>query len=135
MDRPAGTPEGYREPRLRRARARFRTWRRTRPFWGGLWCLLGGCVIAVGPATAFRVLLIAGSTVWLGIAVGLVVALMGLFLWLTPHLRQIAGILAVLFSMASLLTSDYGGFIVGLVLGTVGGALGFAWTPVPRQTG
>jgi len=128
----SGAPGGYRESWLRRMRARFRGWRRTRPFWCGLWCLIGGCLIAFGPATAIRVILIAGTTVWLGIVVGVIVAVMGLFLWFTPHLRQIAGILAVVFSMVSLLTSDYGGFLIGLILGTVGGALGFAWTPVQR---
>jgi Family of unknown function (DUF6114) len=114
-------------------RSRFRAWRRTRPFWGGLWCLLGGAVIAAGPATAVKVLLIAGSTVWLGILMGVLVGAMGLFLWFTPHLRQLAGILAVLFAMVSLLTSDYGGFVIGLLLGTVGGAMGFAWGPVRTE--
>jgi uncharacterized protein DUF6114 len=124
-----------RGPRLAGLRTRFRAWRRARPFWGGLWCVLGGAVIAAGPATAVKVLLIAGSTVWLGILMGVLVGAMGLFLWFTPHLRQLVGLLAVLFAMVSLLTSDYGGFVIGLVLGTVGGAMGFAWGPVRTEAG
>jgi len=114
---------------LRWARDAFRTWRRSRPFWAGLWCILGGVLIAYGPTTAFKVILVSGTTVWLGVLMGVLVLVMGLFLWFTPHLRQLVGILAAVFAMASLLTSDYGGFVVGLVLGTLGGALGFAWAP------
>jgi hypothetical protein len=131
--RPPGSPGIYRQPRLQRARAAFRTWRKARPFWGGLWCVLGGAAMAYGPTTAFKVILISGTVVWAGILVGLLVAMMGIFLWLTPHLRHLVGIVAVLLSIVSLLTSDYGGFGVGLILGTVGGALGFAWTPVRAE--
>jgi Family of unknown function (DUF6114) len=119
-----------RHPDLRRARARFGLWRRTRPFWGGLWCVLGGAIIAYGPTTAFKVILVSGTTVWLGILVGVLVALMGLFLWFAPQQRHLAGMMAAIFAMVSLFTSDYGGFVIGLVLGTLGGALGFAWSPV-----
>lgn len=114
---------------LRWTRDAFRSWRRARPFWGGLWCILGGSAIAYGPTTAFKVILVSGTIVWVGILVGVLVIAMGLFLWFTPHLRHLVGILAALFAAVSLFTSDYGGFVVGLLLGTLGGALGFAWSP------
>lgn len=128
--RPPGSPDSYQQPRLQRTRAAFRAWRKSRPFWGGLWCVLGGAAMAYGPTTAIKVILISGTVVWAGILVGVLVATMGLFLWFTPHIRQLVGIVAVLLSMVSLLTSDYGGFGIGLILGTVGGAMGFAWAPV-----
>ena len=130
--RPPGSPSSYREPPLRRARVAFRTFRTARPFWGGLWCILGGAAMAYGPTTAYKVILISGTVVWAGILVGVLVAMMGVFLWFTPQLRHLVGIVAVLLSIVSLLTSDYGGFGIGLILGTAGGAMGFAWTPVVR---
>src|SRR5262249_60621043 len=105
--------------RLGRLRAAFRGCRRARPFGGGFWCILGGLIIAYGPTTAVKVILISGSTVWLGILMGALVAVMGLFLWFAPHLRQLVGVLAAAFSMVSLITSDYGGFVIGPVLGTL----------------
>jgi Family of unknown function (DUF6114) len=119
---------------LRWSWAAFRAWRRTRPFWAGIWCVIGGAVIAYGPISAFKVILVSGSTVWLGILVGLLVLVMGLFLWFAPNLRHLVGILAAMFATVSLFTSTYGGFGIGLVLGTVGGALGFAWTPGRSRT-
>jgi hypothetical protein len=128
--RPPGAPREYREPWLRRGWAGFRAWRRSRPFWGGLWTILGGLLMAAGPLTAIKVILVAGTTVLFGVLVGVIVVAMGVFLWFTPHLRQVVGVLAVLFSLVSLITSDYGGFVLGLLLGTIGGAMGFAWAPV-----
>jgi hypothetical protein len=130
--RPPGSPSSYREPLVQRTRAAFRTFRKSRPFWGGLWCVLGGVAMAYGPTTAIKVILISGTVVWAGILVGVLVAMMGIFLWFAPQLRHLVGIVAVLLSIVSLLTSDYGGFGVGLILGTVGGAMGFAWNPVVR---
>lgn len=122
---------GRRAPSPTEIRAGFRAWRRSRPFWGGVCCLVAGAAMAYGPTTAIKVILISGSTVWLGILVGVLVGMMGLFLWFAPHLRALVGILAVILSIVSLLTSDYGGFGIGLILGTVGGAMGVAWAPVP----
>jgi hypothetical protein len=116
--------------RAARVRMGFRAWRRSRPFWGGLLCILGGLVIAAGPLSAIQIVLISGQAVWLGILVGALVVVMGAFAWGNPALRQICGILAVIFSLVSLITSDYGGFGLGLTLGIVGGALTFAWTPL-----
>jgi hypothetical protein len=120
-------------PWYRRAQIAFGQWRRARPFWGGLLCLLGGALMAYGPLSVFRYVLVAGTVIWAGVLIGLLVCAMGLFLWLTPQFRQIVGILAAVFSVVSLITSNLGGFILGLLLGSFGGAMGFAWTPVSSQ--
>lgn len=128
----SGSEEGTLRP-LQRIRHGFRAWRRSRPFWAGTWSLLGGIAIAAGPASAYKLLLASSTPVWLGVAVGLVIAIFGLFFWFTPGQRQIVGVLVVVLSVSSLVTSDLGGFVVGMLMGIIGGAMGFAWTPV-RQT-
>jgi hypothetical protein len=111
-------------------RTNFRHWRRSRPFWGGLWAILGGALMMYGPLTAIRFVLVAGQTIWLGVAVGLLVSVFGLFLWFAPALRQITAVLIVLLSVVSFITSDLGGFLAGMLLGCLGGSMGFAWMPM-----
>ncbi len=125
---------GPRQPWLRRSRLAFRQWRRTRPFWAGVWCLLGGAIIIYGPLTVIKLVLVAGTVVWAGILIGALVCVMGLFMWFSPEFRQVLGVLAILFSMVSLVTSNFGGFVVGMLLGVIGGAMAFGWTPLPAKT-
>ncbi len=126
-----GADEGESWHRL--ARVSFRQWRRTRPFWAGLLCLIGGALMAYGPLSVFRYVLVAGTVIWPGILMGLLVCAMGLFMWFTPQFRQIVGVLAAIFSVISLVTSNLGGFVIGMLLGSLGGAMGFAWTSLPVQ--
>jgi Family of unknown function (DUF6114) len=120
---------------LARARARvagwrqgFRHWRRSRPFWAGVITLaaayelvavphlkLGGVTIQQG---------IAGIATWLMAAL---MALMAMVMWFQPQLRVIAGVSTILFALASFLTSNLGGFLLGMLLGLVGGSLAVGW--------
>src|SRR5579871_4533719 len=120
----------YRRSGVHEMRRAWRDWRRGRPFFGGLFTILGGVFMLYGPITAYRFVFAAPNTVGLGIAVGAAVTVLGLFFWFAPPLRQIVGVLVVLLSLLSLITSDLGGFVIGMVLGLVGGSLGFAWMPV-----
>jgi hypothetical protein len=120
--------ERWRTP-LHRPRLAFRRWRRSRPFWGGLWSILGGLIILAGPATAFKVILVAGQIVWVGILVGVLISAFGLLSWFAPSQRQVAGILIVVLGSASFISSDLGGFFIGMLLAIIGGAMAFAWVP------
>ncbi len=98
-----------------------------------VWLLLTHRVIPISPA-AVQALQQLNQIVWTGAFVGLIVTVMGLFLWFAPNLRLLAGIMACIFSLVSLVTSDYGGFLIGMLLGITGGAMGFAWTPlIPKK--
>jgi hypothetical protein len=122
---------GPRPPWFTRARLGFRRWRRTRPFWAGIWCIIGGAIMMYGPLTVIKFVLIAGTVVWAGILIGALVVTMGLFMWFSPQFHQVLGILATLFSIVSLITSNLGGFLIGLLFGVIGGSMAFAWTPLP----
>jgi hypothetical protein len=64
-----------------------------------------------------------------------VLVLCGLLIWLNPLQQTFYSVLAVVLALGSWVTSNIGGFFVGLMLGVIGGALAFAWQrgddPVP----
>jgi len=126
-------PKRYRRFGLHNARLGFRRWRRSRPFWGGFWAILGGLIIAYLPTMAIKLLIASGTTVLVAILTGVLIVIFGLFLWFAPYLRQIVGVLIALLAVVSLITSNFGGFLIGMIFAMIGGALGFAWVPTaPR---
>ncbi|HEY9391686.1 MAG TPA: DUF6114 domain-containing protein [Mycobacteriales bacterium] len=119
-----------------RARQGFRRWRRGRPFWGGLLTILGGVEILLLPSLKFPLVVQVGIAGVSGLLAGILMVVMGLSVWIAPHYRVFAGIATILLSLASFLTSNLGGFLIGMLLGLVGGSLACAWAPVtPRPSG
>ena len=132
----ATTPQLRPRPRrhaVATARSRFRRWRRSRPFWAGVWAMAGGGVIAYVPGTAFRLVLVSNGSLVLGVLVGALVGAFGLMLWFLRPVRVILGVLILLLSLVSFFTSDFGGLLLGMLLGLVGGSMALAW--VPAKTG
>jgi uncharacterized protein DUF6114 len=129
MQEPWDAEPIVRGDRARDARVAFRRWRRTRPFWAGVWSILSGTILAYVPATSFKFLLLPGSLLWVGVLVGTLVAVFGVLLWVQPQFRVILGVLIVLLAMVSFITSDFGGFLVGMLTGIIGGSMGAAWVP------
>jgi hypothetical protein len=82
-----------------------------------------------GPVTAFQAILVAGQVVWVGILVGVLIWAFGLFLWFAPSQRSVVSVLIVVLACASFISSDLGGFFIGMILAITGGAMGFAWVP------
>lgn len=105
-----------------------RSWRRTRPFWGGLFVLLGGLEIMFTVWAPLGVVLRVGMQNFIGYLIPIVIILCGLLLWFTPAQRIFYSLVAIVCALASFITSNMGGFIVGLLLTLTGGALAFAWT-------
>ena len=128
---PTGRGEGDGAPTAVKPR-RFRRWRRSRPFWGGLFTLLGGLEIATIPLTAYKIMLVTPSVV-IAALVGAVIAILGLLMWMTPSQNKLYGLLAILLGVASFVTSNVGGFLLGGLLSIIGGALGFAWVVIDRS--
>ncbi|GAA1278432.1 hypothetical protein Psi02_60310 [Planotetraspora silvatica] len=107
-------------------------WRRTRPFWGGLLTILGGVeLLSIPFASQALPLVIQSGTVGASYLIALVLIAVGLLLWWQPGQRIFLGVVAVLVSLASFVYANLGGFLVGMLLGLVGGALAAAWTPEP----
>lgn len=116
----------------------FRTWRRTRPFWGGLLLLSAGIELLVAPAAQSLILPIdliiyAGVAGVSGILIGVLLIAIGALSWLQPAQHTFFGVVGLMLALVSFVTSNFGGFVIGMLLGIVGGALVFAWGPDARR--
>lgn len=123
-------PSGSRPHRIRMG---FRAWRRSRPFWGGLFVILGGGEILFSEKAPLRVIVHFGLTGLAGYLIPSVMVLCGVLMVFNPAQRMFYSILSVLLALATWPTSNLGGFLIGMLLGLIGGSLGFAWMPLSQM--
>ncbi|AUY54696.1 DUF6114 domain-containing protein [Streptomyces sp. CB01881] len=107
----------------------WRGWRGRRPFWGGLLVLLGGAEILFTLRAPLPVVLHIGMQGLAGYLVPIVMTVCGVLILLNPAQRLFYSVLAVLSSLASWITSNLGGFLVGMIIGVLGACLTFGWLP------
>ncbi|GAA0580807.1 hypothetical protein GCM10010172_77140 [Paractinoplanes ferrugineus] len=112
-----------------RQRSAFWHWRHARPFWGGLFVFLSGAEIFLTVWAPLPVIVHVGMQGFIGYLLPILIAVLGVLLLLNPAQHLFYSLVAAVLTLASWLTSNLGGFIVGLVLGVVGSALAFAWSP------
>jgi Family of unknown function (DUF6114) len=125
------TPQHARTNALVRGWRAFRVWRRTRPFWGGLFTILAGLeIFATTQGSLGGLTFQMGPTGFLSWLIPTILVACGVLTWVTPGQRMFYAIVAAMTAVFSLIGVNLGGFLVGLLLGMVGSALGFAWTPV-----
>ncbi|MGC9669900.1 DUF6114 domain-containing protein [Planosporangium sp. 12N6] len=117
---------------MTRARLAWRGWRRSRPFWGGLLLVLSGAEILASIWAPLPVVLHVGPQGLAGYLVPTIMVVCGLLLWFNPRQRLFYAIVAILMALGSWLTSNLGGFFVGMLVGLIGGSLAFAWAPMGR---
>ncbi|GGG71074.1 DUF6114 domain-containing protein [Corynebacterium pelargi] len=139
-DTAAITPTKAEEKQARRERrkaqsqsflARFKQWKRHRPFMGGLLMVCSGAVILAPAYLSLRIkdLLVVISAIS-GVStlmLGLLLIMFGIGAWTRPATAPYLGALGIAAAVVSLPTSNFGGFILGALLGIVGGALTLAW--------
>ncbi|WP_075737416.1 DUF6114 domain-containing protein [Streptomyces acidiscabies] len=116
-----------------RLRLRFRAWRGSRPFWAGLFTLLGGVPIAYFPYATLKLgtmSIAMSTTAGAGsLIIGILLFTLGLTMWFQQATRVFAGVASILLALVSLVVSNIGGFIMGFVLALIGGALALSWMP------
>jgi hypothetical protein len=112
----------------------FRLWRRSRPFWGACWAILGGLVITYIPLRALQFVFVTQTPIWAGILVGALILLLAVFALLQPQNRYLIGAAIIVLALVSFITSDFGGLFVGMLAVLLGGALMLSWTPVAATT-
>ncbi|MFI6288199.1 DUF6114 domain-containing protein [Streptomyces sp. NPDC051018] len=122
-----------RNDHLLRLIRRFRDWRGQRPFWAGLFTLLGGIPIAYFPYATFQLghtTLSLSTTAGAGsLIIGVLLVTLGLTMWFHHIVRVFAGVASILLALVSLPVANLGGFIVGFLLAMFGGALAISWMP------
>lgn len=118
------------------ARRWFRAWRRTRPFWGGLWTILAGAEIIRMMSFSIGIALTGGWSYSAGYVMGGGLVLFGLVAWIAPFYKSLAGIVAFLIALGAFPTANLGGYLLGSVLGIVGSSMIWSWglkRPARRQ--
>ncbi|MEV6419478.1 DUF6114 domain-containing protein [Streptomyces sp. NPDC051662] len=104
-------------------------WRGRRPFWGGTLLLLGGVEILLTEQASISVVLQAGAGGIAAYLLPLVMVVCGLLVLLNPGQRLFYSVIGVLVTLGTWITSNLGGFFVGLLLGVIGSSLAFGWLP------
>jgi Family of unknown function (DUF6114) len=116
-------------------RARFRAWRRSRPFSGGLLVLLAGLELLLIPLSgvlghgAIKLVIYIGIGGVFGVLIGLLLVAAGIIIWVNPVHRVFYGIAGIVLGIVSFPASNLGGFFIGMLLAVIGGSLAFAWAP------
>ncbi|MEX3106546.1 hypothetical protein DF268_39870 [Streptomyces sp. V2] len=118
------------------ARQRFRQWRGRRPFVGGVLLTFGGAEILLTMKAPLPVILHIGMQGLAGYLLPSLMILCGLLILFNPAQRLFYSVTAVLLSVGTWVTSNIGGFMVGLLCGLIGGSMAFGWLPdqEPRRT-
>ena len=129
--------QSFQHDRSSRHGRSFRQWRKTRPFWGGLLLLLAGFELLLIPLSGILVHGQVKLVVYIGIGgvfgllIGALLIVCGALLWFSPAHRTFYAIAGVLLAVLSFITSNLGGFFLGMLLGITGGSLAFGWAPAP----
>ncbi|GAA2101067.1 hypothetical protein GCM10009759_34430 [Kitasatospora saccharophila] len=113
----------------------FRAWRRTRPFWGGVFGLAASVPILYLP---YGNISLAGFTIALSttagagsLIIGLMLIALALTAWFQPMVRVFCGVATSVLALVSLPLSNFGGLGLGLLFGLLGGGLLVSWAPLP----
>ncbi|WP_369249898.1 DUF6114 domain-containing protein [Streptomyces sp. R41] len=114
---------------VRNLRSGFRQWRVHRPFWGGLLLTLAGAEILLTEKASLKVVMHIGMQGLAGYLLPTLMLLCGLLILFNPTQRLFYSLLGILLSLGTWLTSNLGGFLIGLLLGATGSCLTFGWLP------
>ncbi|WP_194925745.1 DUF6114 domain-containing protein [Catenulispora pinisilvae] len=113
----------------------FKEWRHSRPFWAGLWTILAALELwsipflqplLVQHKLNIKMAGIAGVST---MAITPALIMMAAAMWFAPGYRVFAGVFTLVCALLSMVVSNFGGFLLGMLLGVFGGGLAFSWTP------
>jgi hypothetical protein len=129
---PAVPAPRHRHPRLKR----WRAWRRSRPFWGGLLLILAGLELFAIPLSgvlihgAVKLVIYIGIGGIFGVLIGALLIVSGLAIWFNAAHKTFYSIAGIVLGIVSFPASNLGGLFLGMLLAIIGGSIAFAWTPI-----
>jgi hypothetical protein len=92
--------------------------------------IMSTTIVSLGPTLRVG---LGGVNGFVGTMITFVLAVCGLLLWFSPAQRVFYSIVAIVLALATFNTVNYGGFFLGMLLGIIGGALAFAWSPAAEK--
>ena len=106
----------------------FRAWRRGRPLVGGILLVLAGVeMFFSGQLDLGNIHVSLGFEGFQATVIPALLALLGILAVLTPGQHLFYGIFALVLAVYSLVGVNLGGFLLGMLLGAVGGVMVVAW--------
>ncbi|HET7658282.1 MAG TPA: DUF6114 domain-containing protein [Bacillales bacterium] len=105
---------------------KFKRWKSSRPFWGATMILLAGLLILYIPIQLYAIAFAPGSFAFVGLLFGGLILIIGGLSYVYPSFSTVFGVMAIFLSVLSVMGA-LGGFVVGTILGIIGGALCVGW--------
>lgn len=108
----------------------FTAWRRRRPLVGGILLVLSGIeMFFSGQLDLGNIKISMGFEGFQATVIPALMAVLGILIIVTPAQRMFFGIFALILAVYSLVGVNVGGFVLGMLLGAVGGVIVVAWRP------
>ncbi|WP_242497777.1 DUF6114 domain-containing protein [Microbacterium protaetiae] len=124
------TPQRRRDAAAPSVWSRFGAWRRRRPFIGGALVALAGIeMFFSGQLDMGHIHVQLGIEGFQATVIPIALVLLGLLAIAMPAHHVFYGVLALVVAVYSLIGVNLGGFVLGMLLGCIGGVLVVAWMP------
>jgi hypothetical protein len=115
--------------------ARFSTWRRERPFLGGVLTILAGIELFFSGQLDFgRIHVQLGIEGLQATVIPILLVVLGILAITMPVHRVFYGIISLAVAVYSLIGLNLGGFFIGMLLGAIGGILTVSWMPKQHES-
>jgi hypothetical protein len=112
--------------------SRFASWRKRRPFLGGILIALGGVeMFFSGQLDIGKIHVQLGIEGLQATIIPVLLVLLGILVIAMPAHRIFYGVIALAVGVYSLVGVNLGGFFIGMLLAVVGGVLTVSWMPKP----
>jgi hypothetical protein len=111
-------------------KVRFHAWTGGRPFVGGVLTMLAGVeMFFSGQLDVGHIHVQVGIEGFQATIIPIALVLLGLLAMLMPEHRVFYGVISLVVAVYSLIGVNLGGFILGMILASVGGILIVSWMP------